>query len=30
VNFRRDVYNRDDLLEEQLLTGGKYAEADDH
>jgi murein L,D-transpeptidase YcbB/YkuD len=30
VGFRRDVYNRDDLLEEQLLTGGKYAEADDH
>ena len=30
VNFRRDVYGRDEILAEQLLSGGKYAEADNH
>ena len=30
VHFRRDIYGRDELLAEQLLTGGRFAEADDH
>ncbi len=30
VHFRRDVYGRDGELAEQLLTGGRFAEADDH
>jgi len=30
VNFRRDVYGRDETLAEQLLSGGQYAEADNH
>jgi murein L,D-transpeptidase YcbB/YkuD len=30
VHFRRDVYGRDGELAEQLLTGGRFAEADNH
>ena len=30
VHFRRDIYGRDGELAEQLLTGGRFAEADDH
>jgi murein L,D-transpeptidase YcbB/YkuD len=30
VHFRRDIYGRDGELAEQLLTGGRYAEADNH
>jgi murein L,D-transpeptidase YcbB/YkuD len=30
IHFRRDVYGRDGELAEQLLTGGRYAEADNH
>ncbi len=30
VHFRRDIYGRDEILAEQLLTGGRFAEADDH
>lgn len=30
TNFRRDVYGRDDTLAEHLLTGGRFAEADNH
>jgi len=30
VNFRRDVYGRDETLAEHLLTGGRFAEADNH
>jgi L,D-transpeptidase YcbB len=30
VHFRRDIYGRDEELAEQLLTGGRFAEADNH
>lgn len=30
IHFRRDVYGRDETLAEQLLTGGRFAEADNH
>ncbi len=30
ANFRRDVYGRDETLAEHLLTGGRFAEADNH
>jgi len=30
TNFRRDVYGRDETLAEHLLTGGRFAEADNH
>ncbi len=30
INFRRDVYGRDGELAEQLLSGGNFAEADNH
>jgi murein L,D-transpeptidase YcbB/YkuD len=30
VHFRRDVYGRDETLAEHLLTGGRFAEADNH
>lgn len=30
ANFRRDIYGRDETLAEHLLTGGRFAEADNH
>ncbi len=30
ANFRRDVYGRDETLAEHLLTGGRFADADNH
>ena len=30
ANFRRDIYRRDETLAEHLLTGGRFAEADNH